>query len=171
MPIRKMVGSMLLKQTYNLGDETFVARWIENPYWSRFTRDGETYFQYDNPYDPSDFVHFRKRIGEEGAQKILKLSISLFDSKEVDEKKVLFGTTVQEKNITFSTDSKLHKKIIEGCLKIAEKENIKLRQRYTRIVKQLMIDQRFREHPKREKKANAAARKLKTIAGEAGKRC
>jgi IS5 family transposase len=83
----------------------------------------------------------------------------------VNEKEVLFDTTVQEKNITFPTDSKLHKKIIEGCIKISEKENIKLRQRYTRIVKQLMIDQRFREHPKRQKKANAAARKLKTIAG------
>jgi len=163
VPIRKMVGSMLLKQMYNLGDETFVARWIENPYWQYFC--GEIHFQYDEPYDPSDFVHFRKRIGEEGAQKILKLSISLFDPKEVHEKEILIDTTVQEKNITFPTDSKLHKKIIEGCLKIAEKENIKLRQRYTRIVKQLMIDQRFREHPKRKKKANAAARKLKTIAG------
>jgi transposase, IS5 family len=163
VPIRKMVGSMLLKQMYNLGDETFVARWIENPYWQYFC--GETFFQYDEPYDPSDFVHFRKRIGEEGAQKILKLSISLFDSREVNEKEVLIDTTVQEKNITFPTDSKLHKKIIEGCIKIAELENIKLRQRYTRIVKQLMIDQRFREHPKRKKKANAAARKLKTIAG------
>ena len=124
-----MVGSMLLKQMYNLGDETFVARWIENPYWQYFC--GETYFQYEEPYDPSDFVHFRKRIGEEGAQKILKLSISLFDSKEVHEKEILIDTTGQEKNITFPTDSKLHKKIIEGCLKIAEKENIKLRQRYT----------------------------------------
>ena len=28
-----------------------------------------------------------------------------------------------------------------------------------------MIEQRFREHPKKRKKANAAARKLKTIAG------
>jgi IS5 family transposase len=163
VPIRKMVGSMLLKQMYNLGDETFVARWIENPYWQYFC--GEVFFQYDEPYDPSDFVHFRKRIGEEGAQKILKLSISLFDCKEVHEKEILIDTTVQEKNITFPTDSKLHKKIIEGCIKISEKENIKLRQRYTRIVKQLMIDQRFREHPRRKKKANAAARKLKTIAG------
>jgi len=50
-------------------------------------------------------------------------------------------------------------------LQIADKEDIKLRQRYTRIVKQLMIDQRFREHPRRWKKANSAARKLKTIAG------
>ena len=163
VPIRKMIGSLLLKQMYNLGDETFIAHWIENPYWQYFC--GEVYFQYEEPYDPSDFVHFRQRIGEEGAQKILKLSINLFDSKEVHEKEILIDTTVQEKNITFLTDSKLHKKIIEGCLKIAEKENIKLRQRYTRIVKQLMIDQRFREHPKRKKKANAAARKLKTIAG------
>ena len=110
-------------------------------------------------------MHFRKCIGEEGAHKILKLSISLFDSKEVNEKEILIDTTVQEKNITFPTGSKLHKKIIEGYRKIAEKENIKLRQQYTRIVKQLMIDQRFRVHPRRKKKANAAARKLKTIAG------
>ena len=148
---------------YNLGDETFVDRWIENPYWQYFC--GETFFQYEKPFDPSEFVHFRRRIGEVGAQKILKLSISLFDSKEVHEKEVLIDTTVQEKNITFPTDSKLHKKIIEGCRKIAEKEDITLRQSYTRTVKQLMIEQRFREHPKKRKRANAAARKLKTIAG------
>jgi IS5 family transposase len=163
IPVRKMVGSMILKQMYNLGDETFVDRWIENPYWQYFC--GETFFQYDQPFDPSEFVHFRKRIGEVGAQKILKLSISLFDSKEVHEKEVLIDTTVQEKNITFPTDSKLHKKIIEGCRNISEKEGITLRQSYKRTVKQLMIEQRFREHPKKRKRANAAARKLKTIAG------
>ena len=108
VPVRKMVGSMILKQMYNLGDETFVARWIENPYWQYFC--GETFFQYEKPFDPSEFVHFRKRIGEVGAEKILKLSIRLFDSKEVHEKEVLIDTTVQEKNITFPTDSKLHKK-------------------------------------------------------------
>src|SRR4030042_6307535 len=161
--VRKMVGSMILKQMYNLGDENFVDRGIENPYWQYFC--GETFFQYEKPFDPSAFVHFRRRIGEVGAQKILKLSISLFDSKEVHEKEVLIDTTVQEKNITFPTDFKLNKKIIEGCLKISEKENIKLRQRYTRIVKQLMIDHRFREHPLRRKRVNSAARKLKTIAG------
>jgi len=31
----RLVGSMLLKQMYSLGDETFVLRWFENPYWSR----------------------------------------------------------------------------------------------------------------------------------------
>jgi len=104
---------------YNLGDETFVERLIENPYRQYFCV--ETFSQYKKPFDPSEFVHFRKRIGEVGAQKLLKLSLSLFDSKEVHEKEVLINTTVQEKNITFPTYSKLHKKIIEGCRKIAEK--------------------------------------------------
>ena len=163
VPIRKMVGCMLLKQMYNLSDEAFVDRWIENPYMQYFC--GETYFQFDKPFDPSEFVHFRKRLGTDGAEKLLMLSLSLFEAKEVEEKEVLIDTTVQEKNITFPTDTKLHKKIIEGCWKISEKEDIDLRQSYKRTISQLMIDQRFREHPKRRKKAMAAARKLKTIAG------
>jgi len=46
-----------------------------------------------------------------------------------------------------------------------KQEGVVLRQSYKRTLKQLMIDQRFREHPKRRKKANAAARKIKVIAG------
>jgi IS5 family transposase len=71
---------------------------------------GEVNFQTNKPLDPSEFVHFRKRIGEEGAERLLKLSIDLF-GKETKEKEVLIDTTVQEKYITFPTDTKLHKKI------------------------------------------------------------
>ncbi len=127
-PVRKMVGSIILKQMYRLGDETFVARKIESTYWQYIC--GETFFRYFKPSDPSEFVHFLKRNGEVGVQKILKLSIILFDSKEVHEKEVLIDTTVQEKNLTFPIDSKLYKKIIECCRKIAEKEGITLKQSY-----------------------------------------
>jgi len=162
VPLRRMIGLVLLKYIYNLSDENVVDRWIENPYWQYFT--GEVNFQTDKPFDPSEFVHFRKRIGEQGAERLLKLSINLF-GKEAKEKEVLIDTTVQEKNITYPTDAKLHKKIIDKCNTIAETEDIPLRQTYKRTVKQLMIDQRFRNHPKRKKKARAAARKIKTIAG------
>ena len=163
IPIRKIVGVILLKRVYNQSDESVVERWIENPYWQYFC--GETNFQHEQPFDPTELIKFRKRIGESGAEKILSLSINLFEKKEIEEKEVLIDTTVQEKNITFPTDTKLQKKIIEKCRKIADNEGIILRQSYKRILKQLMIDQRFREHPKRRKKANAAARKIKTIAG------
>ena len=163
IPIRKIVGVVLLKRVYNQSDESVVERWQENPYWQYFC--GETYFQHELPFDPTELIKFRQRIGESGAEKILSLTIHLFEKKEIREKEVLIDTTVQEKNITFPTDAKLQKKIIEKCRKIAEEEGIVLRQSYRRLLKQSMIDQRFRQHPKRRKKANAAARKIKTIAG------
>lgn len=163
IPIRKIVGVILLKRTYNLSDESVVDRWKENPYWQYFC--GEIYFQHQQPFDPTELIKFRQRIGESGAEKILKLTILLFDKKEIREKEVLIDTTVQEKNITYPTDAKLQKKIIEKCRKIARQEGIVLRQSYKRKLKQLMVDQRFRSHPKRRKKAAAATRKIKTIAG------
>jgi IS5 family transposase len=162
IPIRKIVGLVLLRQIYNLSDEALIDRWIENPYWQYFC--GEHNFQKIKPMDPTEFVKFRKRIGAEGAEKLLKLSIKLFGN-EAKEKEVLVDSTVQEKNITYPTDSKLHHRIIKNVNKIADESGIKLRQTYKRISKQLLIDQRFRNHPKRKKKAHAAARKLKTIAG------
>lgn len=162
VPIRRMVGLLLLKYIYNLSDEAIVDRWVENPYWQYFS--GEKVFQTQKPFDPTEFIHFRNRIGKEGAEKLLKVSIQLF-GKEAQEKEVLIDSTVQEKNITYPTDAKLHKRIIEKVNKIAIQEGITLRQTYTRTLKQLMIDQRFHNHPKRRKKARAALKKIKTIAG------
>lgn len=162
VPIRRIVGLLLLKQIYNLSDEAIVDRWIENPYWQYFT--GEHVFQKEKPFAPTEFIHFRKRVGKEGAEKLLKVSVKLF-GKEAEEKEVLIDSTVQEKNITYPTDAKLNKRVIDKVNKIAKDEDIVLRQTYTRTLKQLMIDQRFHNHPKRRKKAKAALRKIKTIAG------
>lgn len=161
-PIRLMVSLMLLKQMYNLGDETVIAHWVQNPYWQYFS--GEKTFQWKFPVEPSDMVHFRKRIGEEGINKILEISISIH-GKAAMEREVVIDTTVQEKNITFPTDIKLHKRIIEQCRKITEAEGIEQRQSYKRTVKKLIMAQRFRNHPLNKKKALQAERKLKTIAG------
>jgi IS5 family transposase len=75
VPIRTIVGLLLLKQLYGIGNETVVERDLEDPYWQHFF--GEVYFQYKLPFDPSDFVYFRQRIGPEGMKKIFKQSIEL----------------------------------------------------------------------------------------------
>ena len=126
-PVRLMVGMLILKQLHNLSDESVVERWVENPYYQYFC--GEVTFQWDFPCHPTDFVYFRKRIGEKGVEKILQASIDLHGEKS-QERELLIDTTVQEKNITFPTDTKLYKKIAEHCVSIAEKEGIKLRQTY-----------------------------------------
>ena len=37
VPVRRMVGLMLMKSLYNLSDEGTVARWVESPYFQYFT--------------------------------------------------------------------------------------------------------------------------------------
>lgn len=162
MPLRLMVGCLMLKRIYNLGDETLAAAWKMNPYMQYFC--GYAHFQHSFPCDPSDFVHFRKRIGEEGIAAIFKYSVLLF-GKKAKEPVVLSDTTVQENNITFPTDAKLAKKIIDYCNKIAAKENVAQRQTYVRKSKQYVRATYNGKHPSRRKQANKAKRKLKTIAG------
>lgn len=162
MPIRMMVGLLLLKRIYNLGDETVMEQWIQNPYYQYFC--GESEFQWKYPCDPSELVHFRKRIGKDGVEKIFQLSVET-RRDEIRTKDILIDTTAQEKNITYPTDAKLLIKVIRQCNKIAGKENINQRQTYKRTFKKLLLKQRFAHHPKRRKQASAALRKLRTIAG------
>lgn len=161
-PIRLLVALHLLKHLYNKGDETVVAEWPQQAYWQYLS--GEKEFQWKLPLEPSDMVHFRKRIGAVGVEKILKMSARLH-GKRAEEKEVVIDTTTQEKNITFPTDAKLYRRIAEHCVKIARKEGIVLRQSYKRVVKQCLMAQRLRNHPRYRKEAVKAARKLKTIAG------
>lgn len=161
VPIRTMVGLLLLKRIYNLGDETVMEQWLQNPYFQYFC--GEAEFQWEYPCDPSDMVHFRKRIGKKGAEKIFQMTVET-RKNEIKTKDVLIDTTAQEKNITYPTDAKLLLKVIRKCNKIAKQEKLPQRQTYTRTMKKLLLKQRFAHHPKRKKEARAALRKLRTIA-------
>lgn len=161
-PIRFMVGCLLLKHLYNLGDETLEKAWIMNPYMQHFC--GRVFFEHEFPCDPSNFVHFRKRIGEKGIEKIFAYSVRMHDAKTNTSNFVLSDTTVQENNTSFPTDAKLCKKVIDYCNKIAGNEGIKQRQRYTKVSKQMVRNTYNGKHPKRAKAARKSQRQLKTIA-------
>ena len=126
-----MVSLLLLKQLEDLSDEQVIRRWVDIPYWQYLS--GETHFQWKPPAASSDLTHFRKRIGKKGAERLLKLSIDLFNPK-IQKEEVVIDTTVQEKNITYPTDSKLAKKVIDTCRNIAKKDGIPLRQCYSRVI-------------------------------------
>lgn len=161
-PVRLMVGLLLLKQMFNQGDETVVAAWVQNPYWQYFC--GMSEFQWQVPCDPSDLVYFRQRIGEAGLQRMLQVSAQMHGAA-AQEKEVVVDTTVQEKNITHPTDTKLTHKIIRRCWKLADRNGIKLRRRYRKAVRQGVMAQRWRRDPQKRKVAHRALRKMKTIAG------
>jgi len=115
---------------------------------------------------PTELVAFRQRIGEAGVEWILKESIRVNEPPDDGAATVLsVDTTVQEKNITYPTDDKLYKKIIKKCWKIAGEEGIDLRQPYTRVVKKLGHQQRFKNTKTGARDARKANKKIKIIAG------
>jgi IS5 family transposase len=162
VPIRLMVGCLLLKQMENLGDETLAKQWVRDPYMQYFC--GMKCFEHRFPFDPSDFVHFRKRIGEAGFEKIFEYSVRIHGKDKTEGKWHLSDTTVQENNTTYPVDAKLCKKVIDGCNKIAAEAGIKLRRSYVRESKQLLRDSYNGKQGRRAKRAKKARKRLKTIA-------
>lgn len=164
VPTRTMVGLLLLKSMFSVADEDLIPSWVQNPYWQFFC--GEQYFRDIGPCDPSDLVHFRKRIGKSGSEYLLKLSVQLHGKDAFEERQVICDTTVQEKDITFPTDAKLYYSIIEQCWKIAQVNNIKLHQSFKFLSKEMRLKLRFANHPKRKKEGRHALKKLRSFAAK-----
>lgn len=166
-PIRLMVGLLMLQHIYQLSDEQIIDQWRQNPYWQCFC--GYDHFQWETPVDATSLVRFRQRIGQEGMEQILAVTIEIAVQtktvKKKDLQQVIVDTTVMEKNITYPTDSKLLNRAREKLVKLAKKAGIKLRQTYQRVGKELQIQTGRYAHAKQYKRMKATLKKLKTILG------
>jgi IS5 family transposase len=164
-PIRLMCGLLILKHLRNLSDESLVEQWSENAYYQYFC--GIPEFVPGAPCASSELVHFRNRIGEKGIELIFQESIRVNNEEDDDRHHdvAFIDSTVQEKNITYPTDARLHKKTVRKVLGIVHELGLPLRQSYTFVLKRVYRGQRFRNHPKNRNKALKADRKLRTIAG------
>jgi transposase, IS5 family len=141
LPVRFVVGLIMLKQLENVSDEGFEQKWPENPYWQYFC--GFEYFQHQFPADSSSLSKWRKRMGTEGAQKLLSETLRIAVEAKLVKTQVLtevvVDTTVQQKNVAFPTDAKLLHTIREKLVQCAEREGLSLRQSYRRISKLLVF--------------------------------
>jgi len=111
-PVRLMVGLLILKHLENLSDERVVEEWEPTLVLPGFLRSKR--FIWKLPCDPPALTYFRRHIKEDGVRKIFEVSAALHGDK-AKETEVVADTTVQEKNVTFPTDTKLLTKVITQC--------------------------------------------------------
>ena len=166
-PVRLMVGLCYLKYTFDCSDEELVWGWIENPYWQYFC--GEKYFQHKFPIDPSLMSKWRSRIKSAGLEKLLeetiKAGLKMKVLKKSQFKKLVVDTTVQEKNISFPTDSKLCNKLRSKLVEKAKSAGITLRQSYVRVSRKSLVMQSRYARASQFKRAGREQRKIKTYLG------
>lgn len=167
LPIRLMVGLMMLQHMEGLSDEQIVMKWIENPYFQYFC--GYDHFQWDVPINPSSLTRWRQRIGEKGVEKILGATIDVAKkTNHVTEKdcaQVIADTTVMEKAITHPTDSKLLNRGREKLVALAKKHGLNLRQSYTRVGRDAFSQSCRYGHAGQYKRMAKQVKKLKTYLG------
>jgi len=164
---RLMVGLQYLKYTFNESDESVVERWVENPYWQYFC--GFTHMQHECPIHPTSLTKWRKRVGAERLELLLKetLRVAVQEkyAKPKDFERVIVDTTVQEKNITYPTDSKVLYRAISKLAASARRNGIRLRQSYVRVGKIASVKAARYAHAKQFKRMRRELRRLRTWVG------
>lgn len=164
---RLMVALHYLKYQLDLSDEEVVAAWVENPYWQHFS--GMQHFQHSMPIDPSSMTRWRKRLGEAGAEQMLRATIETGMRRRVIRpaqlKRVNVDTTVQTKAIRFPTDARLYNRMREKLVKAARAEGFVIKQSYEHAGRRLLTQSSRYAHARQMKRARACTRKLRTQLG------
>ena len=164
---RLMVALHYLKYHLDLSDEDVVAAWVENPYWQYFS--GERYFQHRMPIDPSSMTRWRKRLGDAGAEQMLRATIEagilMRVIRPAELKRINVDTTVETKAIRFPTDARLYQRMRERLVKVARAEGLTIKQSYQHVGRRLLMQSSRYAHARQMKRARACTRKLKTQLG------
>jgi len=110
---------------------------VENPCW-QFLCGFET-MQHEPPLHQALMMKLKNRVGAEKLAEMQEENIAMAIREKHATKKELaqvnVDTTVQKKNITHPTDSKLYHKAIVMFGEAAKKRGVKLRQTYERFAK------------------------------------
>lgn len=164
---RLMVALHYLKYQHDLSDEAVVAGWVENPYWQHFS--GRQFFEHKMPIDPSSMTRWRKRLGEAGAEAMLKATIETAVAMGVIRPAqiahVNVDTTVQTKDVRYPTDARLYDRARERLVKRARRAGLSIKQSYERVGRRLVMMAGRYAHARQMKRSKRCVRKLRTNLG------
>jgi len=154
---------MILQHLYDVSDEEVVKVWVENPYWQAFC--GYDFLQWEFPAHPTSLTRWRKRLGPDNLEKLLKVSINVaIKTKTVSPselEKTIADTTVMPKAIAYPNEAKLLQRIIERIVRAAAQAHINLKRTFIRVSKKTLRNYQRLMHGKKIKQAQKPLNKLR----------
>jgi transposase, IS5 family len=167
LSIRLMASLQYLKNAFNLSDEELVERWSENVVWQFFS--GMEYYEARLPCDATQIGRFRRAVGEEGLEQLLKATIEtaveIKAIKPAELERVIVDTTVQEKAIAHPVDSRLLEIARHKVVSSAKQLGIALKQTFAAEAKELRRKAGGYAHAKQFKRLKKAVKRQRTILG------
>jgi transposase, IS5 family len=167
LPIRLMASLQYLKNAFNLSDEELVERWSENVLWQYFS--GMDYYEPRLPCDATQIGRFRRALGEEGLEQLLKATIEtaveIKAIKPAELERVIVDTTVQEKAMAHPVDSRLLEIARHKVVSAAKRSGISLKQTFAAEGKTLRRKAGGYAHAKQFKRLKKAVKRQRTILG------
>lgn len=131
LPVRLMASLLYLKHSFNLSDEEVVERWAENVQWQFFS--GMAYYEPRLPCDATQIGRFRRLLGEDGIEALLKATIEcavqIKAVRPSELERVIVDSTVQSKAIAHPVDSRLLEIARHKVVSAAKRAGISLKQR------------------------------------------
>jgi len=167
LPIRLLASLLYLKHSFNLSDEELVVRWSENVLWQFFS--GMDYYEHRLPCDATQIGRFRRDLGEDGMELLLKATIdtalAIKAVKPKDLERVIVDTTVQEKAIAHPVDSRLIEIARHKVVGAAKCAGIQLKQTYAKEGKELRRRAGGYAHAKQFRRLRKVLKRQRTILG------
>ena len=167
LPIRLMASLLYLKHSFNLSDEEVAARWSENVLWQFFS--GMAYYEHRLPCDATQIGRFRRDLGEEGLEHLLKATIdtavAIKAVKPKELERVIVDTTVQEKAIAHPVDSRLLEIARHKVISAAKRAGIQLKQTFAKEGKELRRRAGGYAHAKQFRRLKRVVKRQRTVLG------
>ena len=167
LPIRLMASLLYLKNCFNLSDEEVCSRWSENIVWQFFS--GMEYYEHRLPCDATQIGRFRRAIGEDGLEQLLKATIdtavAIKAVKPIELERVIVDTTVQEKAIAHPVDSRLMEVARHKVVSAAKRAGIQLKQTFAKEGRELRRKAAGYAHAKQFRRLKGTVKRQRTILG------
>ncbi len=118
-PVRMMAGLLILKMIFRGSDGGIVVEWQRDPYFQYFC--GGNVLVDKPPCNPGDLSRFRKRIGRERLDRLMKVFKELEESAGIGKIRVHDNSRPGKEGFSYSAETGFYNSVITGIRSLAGK--------------------------------------------------
>ena len=169
LPIRLMASLLYLAYRDNHSDEAVLQRWSESVPYQHFSGGDAAYYEHRKPCDATQIGRFRRAIGEDGVEYLLKVTLQIAVRMNLIAveafQTITVDSTVMEKAIAHPTDSRLLEVARARLIQVAKAAGFGLKQTFASEAKHLRWKAGGYAHARQFKRLRKVIHRQRTILG------